>query len=179
MQEVQEPLSGNSLQVQQGTPALSPAEKGPARGPGRRGRSVFYARGWRDMHAVRPAWVRGGAAAQWEAWPLAATPGVVETAGGSSTGRGRRQGLAGLAELQRGFLEYPATGIPWSSPGLRNLKTPPFLGCGPGCWNTFSFVSLPARTETPRNRKTPQTRTWRQTSRRAGTGKKLLSRRPT
>ncbi|XP_073654580.1 XIAP-associated factor 1 isoform X2 [Tursiops truncatus] len=61
------------------------------------------------MHAVRPAWVRGGAAAQWEAWPLAPTPGVVETAGGSSTGRGRRQGLAGLAELQRGFLECPAT----------------------------------------------------------------------
>ncbi|XP_067572888.1 XIAP-associated factor 1 isoform X1 [Pseudorca crassidens] len=138
MQEVQEPLSGNKLQVQQGTPALSPAEKGPARGPGRRGRSVFYARGWRDMHAVRPAWVRGGAAAQWEAWPLAPTPGVVETAGGSSTGRGRRQGLSGLAELQRGFLECPATGT-LEQPWAEKSENPSLPGLWAGLLEHFQF----------------------------------------
>ena len=138
MQEVQEPLSGSNLHVQHGTPALSPAEEGPARGPGGRGRSVLSGRGWRDMDAVRPAWVGGGAAAQGEAWPLAPTQGVVETAGGSSTGRGRRQGPAGLAELQRGFLQCPATGT-LEQPWAEKSENPSLPGLWAGCLEHFQF----------------------------------------
>ena len=43
---------------------LSPTEEGSVREPGGTRRSVFCGRGWSDPDAVRPAWGRGGAAAQ-------------------------------------------------------------------------------------------------------------------
>ncbi|TKC47294.1 hypothetical protein EI555_006481, partial [Monodon monoceros] len=64
--------------------------------------------------------------------------GVVETAGGSSTGRGRRQGLAGLAELQRGFLECPATGT-LEQPWAEKSENPSLPGLWAGLLEHFQF----------------------------------------
>lgn len=75
--------------------------------------------------------------------------------------------------LQRGFLGVFSQRVPWSSPGLRILKPLPSWAVGQMA-GTLSVLFLCLRELKPK-RETPETRTWKKSSGRAGTGKKLLS----
>ena len=115
---------------------LSPTEEESVRGPGGTRRSVFCGRGWSGPDAVRPAWGRGGAAAQ----------------GGLASGshpRGRRNSQWQQHRLREeagtGLPGCPVTGIvqqPWteesenrSLPRLWALLPEHFQFCFSACKN--------------------------------------------